>query len=160
MDIISLRSDELVVQDDDNRIVFRRAGTSIGEVRSSDYYESEDEKVGPGYTSIGSQPVSYDEIRLTGKIGGKYPIEMELDVSDFSNIIGRYRYTSSGSGAWLSLKGDLYKQHLSMKEYNENGECCGAWEGQCFEGEGIGWTFSGTMTNYAGKTFHTELEQQ
>lgn len=98
-------------------------------------------------------------VLMTGKIGGKYPIEMELDVSDLSNITGRYRYLSSGSGAWLTLKGDWYKQSISLKEYNENGECCGTWDGECFDAEGIGWTFSGTMTNYAGKTFHVELEQ-
>lgn len=167
MDIVSLKSDELVVDDDDIRIRFRRAGNSADNSQyesNNDYsqYESIDteDRTGPGYTSIGSQPVTYDEIKLVGKVGGKYPIEMELDVADYSDITGRYRYTSSGSGAWLTLKGELYKEYISLKEYNEKGECCGSWDGQCFEAEGVGWTFSGTMTNYAGKTFHTELEQQ
>lgn len=108
----------------------------------------------------GSRNTTPEIVRLVGKVGGKYPIEMELDVADFSDITGRYRYTSSGSGAWLTLRGNWYKQYISLKEYNEKGECCGSWDGQCFEAEGVGWTFSGTMTNYAGKTFHTELEQQ
>lgn len=99
-----------------------------------------------------------DEVWLTGKIGGKYPIEMALDMSDPDNISGRYRYTSSGSGAWLTLRGSLSEGAISMKEYNEKGECCGTWTGECWRPDGK-LIFSGSMTTSAGKSFSVELSQ-
>lgn len=94
---------------------------------------------------------------MTGKVGGKYPIEMELNLSDLNNVAGRYRYTSSGSGAWLTLKGNLSEGYLKMTEYNTNGEQCGSWNGDCYKPDGEKLIFSGTMTNSAGKTFTVEL---
>ncbi|MDE5688087.1 MAG: hypothetical protein K2I18_05610 [Paramuribaculum sp.] len=105
-------------------------------------------------TSSGSEMV-----RMTGKVGGKYPIEMELDLSDWDNVTGRYRYTSSGSGAWLTLKGNLSEGYLKMTEYNTNGEQCGSWNGDCYKPDGEKLIFSGTMTNSAGKTFNVELSE-
>lgn len=110
------------------------------------------------YETADAQGVAADEVCLTGKIGGKYPVEMMLDMSDWDNVNGRYRYTSSGSGAWLSLRGSLSEGSISMKEYNEKGECCGTWEGECWRPDGK-FIFTGSMTTSAGKSFSVELSQ-
>lgn len=165
MDIVKLSADELVVEEDGERVYFSRARDSeySGSSEASQATEScqveGDCLVEGDYLSEVSEPSAPEYVTLRGKIGGKYPVEMQLDVSDLSDISGRYRYTASGSGYWLDLKGDIYKQHLSMKEYNEKGECSGSWEGECFDAEDSGWSFSGTMTNYAGKTFQVSLNQ-
>lgn len=119
------------------------------------------ESTGGDYTYANTESASSgSEIaRMAGKVGGKYPIEMELDLSDWDNVTGRYRYTSSGSGAWLTLKGNLSEGYLKMTEYNTNGEQCGSWNGDCYKPDGEKLIFSGTMTNSAGKTFNVELSE-
>lgn len=159
MDIVKLSADELVVEEDGERVYFKRARDSEYSVSAEVSQATESCQVEGDYLSEVSESSAPEYVTLRGKIGGKYPVEMQLDVSDLSDISGRYRYTASGSGAWLDLKGDIYKQHLSMKEYNEKGECSGSWEGECFDAEDSGWSFSGTMTNYAGKTFQVSLNQ-
>lgn len=62
-------------------------------------------------------------VKLKGKIGGKYEIEMEIEPSkDAKNPIkGKYRY--KGKTAYLTLKGEMYDNDIvTLTEYNADGK--------------------------------------
>lgn len=97
--------------------------------------------------------ISAGTYSLSGSIGGKYPIEMEITVTANDEVYGRYRYTKTGSGDWLILSGAQgLGNTIMMYETNEKGETTGYFEGQ-LEGN----SYIGMFTNYKGKQFSFEL---
>lgn len=90
--------------------------------------------------------------KLSGKLG-KYPVQVELNLS---SMTGKYRYTKSGSGAYLDLyissydpsSGDIY-----IEEYNDNGENTGIFNG-CLHEDG---SMTGTFINYKGDPYNIQL---
>ena len=115
--------------------------------------------------SGGSENGVYNEssaFEFTGKIG-KYPIEMYIDIKninnyDYSRVEGKYRYTKSGSGSYLTLSGVKRGDTMELTEYNDKGEVTGRFEGtlQIF-GRLASMEYTGTFTNYQGKTFSFSL---
>lgn len=63
-----------------------------------------------------------DTYYLSGKIGGKYPIEMEIAVvNNYMATWARYRYTN-GSGAWIDLELDTDEFGRTIMYESLNGE--------------------------------------
>lgn len=82
-------------------------------------------------------------VKLTGKIGGKYAIDMELDKSTDSDnpIQGKYKY--SGKENYLTLKGKMYSDYvIYLEEFNSKGKQTGAfylsWEEGFWKGKWTG----------------------
>ena len=101
-------------------------------------------------------------VEFEGKIG-KYPIKMYLDLKnkdnyDYCPVEGSYCYTASGSGAYIYLSGVKRGERMELTEYNDNGEVTGRFEGtlQIF-GRLASMEYTGTFTNYQGKTFSFSL---
>lgn len=66
---------------------------------------------------------------LSGKIGGKYPIEMELRVvNNYRVTWARYRYTKTGSGAWIDLEIDVNELGQTLMYESLNGKRVGCLE--------------------------------
>lgn len=66
---------------------------------------------------------------LSGKIGGKYPIEMEITVvSNYRVTRARYRYTKTGSGAWIDLDIDTNDFGQTLMYESLNGQRVGCLE--------------------------------
>ena len=77
---------------------------------------------------------------------------------DYSRVEGKYRYTKSGSGSYLTLSGVKRGDTMELTEYNDKGEVTGRFEGtlQIF-GRLASMEYTGTFTNYQGKTFSFSL---
>jgi uncharacterized membrane protein YhaH (DUF805 family)/RNA polymerase subunit RPABC4/transcription elongation factor Spt4 len=95
---------------------------------------------------------STESISYKGYIGGKYPVEMELDINRSqtgNEYSGRYRY--EGQSDWLELTGtsDADGQNLILSEHNATGQLTGEFEGHENNDGGI----SGNFTNYRNQTF-------
>lgn len=98
-----------------------------------------------------ARAVDSGPIRLTGKVGGKYGVVMDIDLS---RGYGSYYYTKMGPNAVLSL--DVYYNpgtgSLSMTEYNDYGEVSGTWSGKINST-----SYRGQMVNYKGTTYSFNL---
>ncbi|MCH5245052.1 MAG: hypothetical protein J1E84_01210 [Muribaculaceae bacterium] len=67
-----------------------------------------------------------DTYYLSGKIDGKYPIEMEMRVvNNYRVTWARYRYTKTGSGAWIDLDIDTDDFGRTLMYESLNGERVG-----------------------------------
>lgn len=76
---------------------------------------------------------------LKGKIDGKYAVNMELDLRNWS---GRYCYDKYGPKNSMDLVIiDKEGDYLVIEEYNKHGEYCGEWRGSVTNG-----VFKGTGT--------------
>ncbi len=93
---------------------------------------------------------------LTGKIGN-YPVEMEVKVNE-NGYIGRHRYTSSGAGTWLALKGENDSDYITHIREFDNGKLCGEYVGSFDTYETGAIVFHGTFTNAKGRQFKFKLE--
>lgn len=102
-------------------------------------------------------------VGFNGSIG-KYPIKMYLNLKNINNydwceVEGKYCYTSSGSGSYLYLSGVRQGESLELSEYNDKGEVSGTFNGKLEIYGNLAWfEYSGTFTNYAGKTFNFSLK--
>lgn len=101
-------------------------------------------------------------VELTGSIGD-YPITMILDFKDFYNydygeVEGQYMYNSTKSSGYLTLKGIKKGYDLQLTEYNDKNEVTGRFEGTLnIYGNLARFEYSGTFTNYKGRTFTFNL---
>lgn len=88
---------------------------------------------------------------FTGKINGKYAVRVTINTNTSS---GSYYYTKYGPGNSMSLRITSFTgSHISMDEYNPQGEYCGSWSGTFSNGK-----YTGTG-NYLGKTMPFYLTQ-
>ncbi len=98
-----------------------------------------------------ARSVDSGPIRLTGKVGGKYGVVMDMDLS---KGYGSYYYTKMGPNAKLVL--DVYYDpssgSLNLTEYNDNGEVTGTWSGRINSS-----SYRGQMVNYKGTTYSFNL---
>lgn len=92
---------------------------------------------------------------MTGSIGGKYPIHMNLE-KGMKN--GTYYYDKSGSKNTIALSIKSFNRRtgeIIMEETNKNGEMTGT-----FIGKLSSTTVEGEMKTYMGKTFNFTLNVQ
>lgn len=94
----------------------------------SDNYYAEEEEV------LDYAPQDGIEVDFTGKIGD-YPIEMKLyfedvDENEYSIVEGMYRYTKTGSGAYIPLRGEKKNGRMKIYEFNDSGEPMGYFNGE------------------------------
>lgn len=91
-------------------------------------------------------------VQYSGKIGGKYAVVMDLDLSIEH---GSYYYTKYGPSNRMTLYIDSFNPstgRITMSEFNPDGEYCGE-----FHGHVDGNAFTGTMTNFRGQKFSFTL---
>lgn len=94
------------------------------------------------------------EMQFRGSIG-KYPIEMVMDFTALPSVIGKYRYTRSGSGDWLDIVGEFDGQDLTLQENNDNGTITGEFVGKM---NNSNFKYVGTFSTPAGKSFAFSVE--
>lgn len=102
-----------------------------------------------------ANPDQYNQsLHLTGAIG-KYGIAIDMDIIG-GNITGSYYYTRYSSSNRLAIAGDYDPSSGRMHffEYSDAG-----YTGE-FDGYFNGVSFSGTMTNYKGKTYSTHFSKR
>lgn len=153
--IIRLTDTELIVRDDDGeKQEWTRVGHNNTEVNAVEEVAAIEE-ADDTYFNPDDPNVSV----YNGKIG-KYPVEMQLTVDDNGLAEGRYRYTSSGNGGWLSLRGncDIGNHWMTLTEFNDKGEQTGTFEGNFGNTHGIVFEYDGVFTNYKGETFSFSVE--
>lgn len=91
------------------------------------------------------------KLTFTGKINGKYAVRVTINTNTGT---GSYYYTKYGPGNSMSLQITSFTgSHISMNEYNPQGEYCGSWSGTFRNG-----IYSGTG-DYLGKTMPFYLTQ-
>lgn len=104
-------------------------------------------------------------VEFEGSIG-KYPVKMYLNLKNIDNydwceVEGKYCYTSSGSGSYLYLSGVRQGDSMKLSEYNDKGEITGTFEGSFnIYGNLSSIEYTGTFTNYKGKTFNFSLRYE
>lgn len=91
---------------------------------------------------------------MTGSVG-KYPIEMVLK-TDGSTVSGYYRYTKSGSGAPINIKGTSHGSMVELEEYS-NGKLCGTWRITLTQ-SGQSVSAMGEMINFKDQSFPVNLK--
>lgn len=102
-----------------------------------------------------ANPDQYNQsLHLTGAIG-KYGIAIDMDIIG-GNITGSYYYTRYSSSNRLAIAGDYDPSSGRMHffEYSDAG-----YTGE-FDGYFNGVSFSGTMTNYKGRTYSTHFSKR
>lgn len=98
-------------------------------------------------TTYQSNSASYSSgvINLTGKIDGKYPVHMTINLSTGN---GSYYYDKYGSSNKMTLLvTENSSGNLKINEYNSDGQYCGEWRGRISNGvySGCGTFMGGEM---------------
>lgn len=127
------------------------------EITTEDVYAEVVEEVEePTMASVDSEGDM--DVHFTGSIG-KYPIEMYVHLSPSDGeVIGKYRYTSSGSGDFLALIGYKDGYSLRMIEQNDAGEITGTFDGTFgYEAGDDTYVYSGKFINFKGTEFDFTL---
>lgn len=129
------------------------------ELNDESIAEPEDESQKESVTEESNEPVSDSRepamspiVNLTGKIGGKYAVNMEVNLNAET---GQYYYVKSGASNPLDLTVTEWNPSsgkLSMVEYNDAGERTGEFDGYLTDSE-----YSGRMVNFRGQTFSFTL---
>ncbi|MCH5237640.1 MAG: DUF805 domain-containing protein [Muribaculaceae bacterium] len=93
---------------------------------SDDYYAEDD--------VMDNAPQDGVEVNFHGKIGD-YPIEMKLyfdglDEDEYAIVEGMYRYTKTGSGAYIPLRGEKKNGRMKIYEFNSSGQPTGYFDGE------------------------------
>lgn len=97
--------------------------------------------------------LGYGPFTIAGKLGGKYPIHINLAKGMKS---GSYYYDKNGPKATLDLHVKSYNENtgdLTMEEKNNKGEVTGT-----FIGILTPYTYTGKMTSFQGKTYDFTLD--
>lgn len=137
------------------------APTTELNVRTSDNVEREEEtttrkdKVEEPVEEPVKRKVSpYGDKRVSGLIGGKYAITMDLTVEG-GKAYGSYYYDKYGSNNRLFFRGNYDAQtgNLYLEEYNDVGDNSGIFDGQ-YDGR----VFNGTFTNSKEQTMNFNLD--
>ena len=114
--------DEMILGTQQRDMIYFRIGEGH---KDAEEYDEEDFEEDTGYENA-SQYEGYDtsgeeSYTLTGEIGGKYPIEIELTAVDEEITWARYRYTKTGSGDWIDLEIDKDEMgRFLMYEYTNS----------------------------------------
>lgn len=115
-------------QDDDSALSTNDTHVNTNEIEKTEHVKEEK----PQFNFNG---INY----LKGKIDGKYAVNMELDLRNWS---GRYCYDKYGPKNSMDLVViDKEGGYLVIEEYNKHGEYCGEWRGSVTNG-----VFKGTGT--------------
>ncbi len=97
---------------------------------------------------------------LTGKVGGKYPIQMHLEGYKTNEGIypesGKYCYTKY-MGAWINLKFEINKPSDFIMYAYTDGKLTGTWDVYFDENKHM---LIGYLTNYKDETFPVELKAE
>lgn len=96
------------------------------------------------------------KLEVTGNLG-KYPVEMLLVVHDDGEIIGQYRYTASGSGAWIPITGVMNRDNTKMQLMEKvDNKVTGDWQ-LVIESLEPNTVITGEMINFKDQSFDVEL---
>lgn len=159
-EILTLSRKKLIIKDEEGEEdEYRAKGTSDDSetvVADIDMSESDEVETDEDKTPMPSAQSSGNHARATfsGTVG-KYPIEMELTLNSDNSVTGRYRYTKTGGG-WLTLTGYRDGDFMELSEYTSDGQSTGEFSGTV--NVGLRWVeYSGTFTNYKGKSFKFSL---
>lgn len=84
------------------------------------------------------------DVTMSGAVG-KYPIVMSIHVDEDGNLTGAYYYKKSGPGNCLYVIGKKKGDHVTINEFDANGNNTGSFDGTYRDGE-----LKGTMEAKSG----------
>lgn len=155
LEIIDYKKDLFLIKSLSTKSVYRYEpvrGNSAGQSQQTSVAQSHNTT--NTYTEeVGDAP---DEERyyLSGKVDGKYPVEIEVTAIEGQVNWARCRYTSTGSGEWINMEVDTDDMGRTLLyEVAANGDKAG-----CFTGR---FSVTGSILEYEGwhKNFKTGKER-